>query len=97
MYEVHMVKVVKKGGKKEAFVPKKIRTSVQMAAKEAGMAPRQIGDLIEDVAEPVIKLYSKRRVVKTADLRRSLLGRLDRKAKKVSAAWRRHERKRKKK
>ncbi len=86
---------MKKSGKKQAFLPKKIRMSVEKAAKEAGLAPRKIGDLIEDVAEPVIELYRKKKVVKATDLRRSLLGRLDRKAKKVAAAWRRYDRRRK--
>lgn len=90
-----MVKVVKRDGKKENFVPKKIRVSIEKAAKEAGVAPRKIGDLIEEVAEPVIEVYKKKKVVKVSDLRRSILGRLDRKAKKVSAAWRRYEKKKK--
>jgi transcriptional repressor NrdR len=90
-----MVRVVKKDGKKEAFIPKKIKTSVEKAAKEAGFAPQRIGDLIQEVAEPVIEFYNKKKIVKTTDLRRSLLGRLDRKAKKVSTAWRNYDKKKK--
>ncbi len=91
-----MAKVVKKSGKKQTFLPRKIRTSVERAAKEAGLNPKKTKELVEEVAEPVIELYRKKKVVKAADLRRSLLGRLDRKAKKVSAAWRRYDRKKKK-
>lgn len=92
-----MPKVVKRGGKNERFNPLKIKTSVKKAAHEAGLAPAQIGDLVQDIAEPVIQTFSKKEVVKTTELRKSLLGRLDRKAKKVSAAWRRYDAKVKKK
>jgi transcriptional repressor NrdR len=92
-----MVKIIKKSGVEEKFVPGKIRASVKKAAKEAGLAPNKIGDLIQEIAEPVIQLFSKKEVVKTTDLRKSLLGRLDKKAKKVSAAWRKHDKKVKKK
>lgn len=77
-------------------MPAKIRRSVEKAAREAGLTPTKIGDLMQDVAEPVIEVYGKKRSVKAVDLRRSILGRLDRKAKKVSAAWRRFDRKMKK-
>lgn len=77
----------------QAFIPAKIKRAVERAAKEAGVAPTQIGDLIADVAEPVIELYKKKRVVKTSELRRSLLGRLERRAKKVSVAWKKYDKK----
>jgi len=90
-----MGKVVKKGGKKQSFLPRKIRISVERAAKEAKLAPKKVREVLEEVAEPVIALYKKKKLVKATELRRSLLGRLDRKAKKVSAAWRRYDRKKK--
>jgi len=86
-----MVKVVKRGGAEEEFIPDKIRESVSKAAKEAGLAVDKIRVLVREIAEPVIQLFGKKEVVKTSELRKSLLGRLDRKAKKVSIAWRKHD------
>ena len=87
--------VVKKGGKKQAFSAAKIRRSVEKAAKDVKMAPAKVKELVKNVADPVIALYKKKRTVKVSALRRSILGRLDRRAKKVSAAWRRYDKKKK--
>lgn len=85
--------VIKKGGRKQAFSASKIRKGILMAAREAKISSLKAKVLIREVGEPVISLYGKKRTVKAADLRRSILGRLDRKAKKVSAAWRKYDRK----
>ena len=50
--------------------------------------------LVSEVAEPVILLSKKKRLVKATDLRRSILGRLDRRSKATANAWRRFDRKR---
>jgi transcriptional regulator NrdR family protein len=90
-----MTKVVKKDGKKEAFSPAKIRKSVESAAKDAGLTSVKAKKLIVEVAEPVIALCKRKNLVKVADLRRSILGRLDKRAKRVSAAWRRYDKRKK--
>jgi len=86
-----MTTVIKKGGKRQAFVPNKIRKSVVMAAKEARLSPAKIKSLLKEVAEPVIAFYRKKKLVKSVDIRRALLGRLDRKVKAVSASWRKYQ------
>ena len=86
-----MVKVIKRSGKKEAFSPGKIKKSVEKAAREVGMAPKKIRILISDVADPLIDVVRKKRVVKAVDIRKSMLRRLDRRAKSVSGAWRRYD------
>lgn len=86
------MKVVKKNGEKQVFVAAKVRRSVEKAAKEAKYSLSARKELVKEVAEPVIKLYKKKKVVKAADLRKAILGRLDRKAKRVSVAWRRYDR-----
>ena len=88
--------VIKKGGRKQLFNATKLRRSILKAAKEAKLSKAKANELIKQVAEPVIALYKKKKV-KTADLRKALLGRLNRRAKKVSSAWKRYDRARKKK
>ena len=88
-----MVHVIKKRGRKQAFSSAKIRNAVLKSAKDAKLSPAKVKQLVKDVADPVISLAKGKRRVKAADLRRSLLGRLDRRAKSVSNAWRRFDKK----
>jgi transcriptional repressor NrdR len=90
-----MTKVVKRGGKQQSFMPVKIRKSVERAAKDARLAPKRIKELVEEVAEPVIALARQKRVIKAVQLRKSLLGRLERRVKSAARAWRVYERKKK--
>jgi len=91
-----MGKVIKRGNKKQTFSPTKIRNSIQAAAKEAKLHYTKAKALTKEIGEPVITLYKNKRLIKTTDLRRSILRRLDRRAKKVSSAWKRYDKKRKK-
>lgn len=90
-----MVKIIKKGGRIQAFNPAKIRNSISRAAKEAKVSSIKEKQLLKNVADPVINLTKKKKIVKSTDLRRSLLGRLERRAKTVSKAWKRFDRKNK--
>ena len=86
--------VIKRDGKRQAFSVAKVRRSLQMAAREAGVSASKVRELTRDVADAVIKDYRSKRV-KATYLRRVILRRIDRRAKSVSAAWRRFDRKRK--
>ena len=59
------------------------------------MSPKKVKELVKEVTDPVISLAKTKRVVKTTNLRRSILGRLDRRAKSVSNAWRRFDKRKK--
>ena len=91
-----MVKVLKKRKKKQTFSPAKLKRSIEKAAREAKSSQAKIKKLIEEVANPVIALTKKKRVIKTTDIRRLLLGRLERRARSVSNAWRKYEKKKRK-
>ena len=90
-----MVEVIKKSGKKQAFSPGKIRRSIEKAAKDAKLAPSKIKQFVKEIANPVIAFAKKKRTIKATALRKAVLGRLERKARKVASAWRRFDRKRK--
>ncbi len=92
-----MTAVIKRGGRKQAFVATKIRSSVRKAAKEARLSPKKVEALVKEVAEPTISFFKKKRNVKSTDIRRSVLRRLTRRSRAVSAAWRRNEKKKRKK
>ena len=87
-----MTHVIKRGGeKKQVFNAAKIRNSVKKVARDLKWTPSKIEKLVRDVAEPAISFFKAKRIVKAVDIRRSLLGRLDRTSKAVSRAWRSYE------
>ncbi len=89
-----MANVIKKGGKRQAFNATKIKRAVERALKEAKVPAAKARELMHDVADAVIAMY-KNKAVRTSALRKSILRRLDRRAKSVSAVWRRFERRKK--
>ncbi len=92
-----MTHVIKRGGRRQSFSPSKIKNSIKKATREAGFSPSKTQKLVKDVGEAVIAFFRKKRVVKTTDIRKSILRRLSTKAKSVIPSWKRHERKKRKK
>ena len=91
-----MGQVIKRGGKKrQVFNSAKIRKSIQKAAKDVKFSPTKIKELVKEVSNAVIKQYKGKRVVKSIVLRKSILGRLDRRVKSIASAWKRYEKRRK--
>ena len=88
--------VIKRGGKKQSFSASKIKRSVSKAAREAGLSASQTKKLLTKVASPVIKRFRGKKSVKSSAIRKAVLSKLDSKANAVSAAWRKHEKRRKK-
>ena len=91
-----MVQVIKRGGRKQKFISAKIKNSIRKAAKGARISPVKTRELVKNVGESVIDLYKRKKLVKTIDLRKSILGRLNRRMKSVASAWKKGEKKKKK-
>ena len=89
-----MTTVIKRGGqRKQAFSPSKIKNAIRGTAKEIGFSPKKIEDTVREVGNEVIDFFSKKRVVKAVDIRKSILGRLERRSKAMASAWKKFERK----
>ncbi len=89
-----MTTVIKRGGqRRQAFSPSKIKNAIKGAAKEAGFSPAKIEETVKEVGNAVIGIFGKKKLVKTVDIRRSILGRLERRSKAMASAWKRFERK----
>jgi len=89
-----MTTVIKRGGKRrQAFAPSKIRKALKGAAREAGFSASKQKELVEEVGNAVINFFGKKRVVKSVDIRKSILKRLSTRAKKVASVWKSFERK----
>ena len=83
--------VIKKGGeRKEIFNAAKIIKSVENAAKDANLAS---GKFLKEIAEPTIKYFQKKKIVKTSDIKKSILRKLAKKSKAVLMAWKMYEKK----
>ncbi|MBI2451677.1 hypothetical protein HYV50_01200 [Candidatus Pacearchaeota archaeon] len=87
--------VIKRDGRKQTFKASKIKRAVQKAVKEEGIAAAQSKKIIKKVVGIIVKRFKGRKSVRSSEIRKSILSLLDRTAKAVSAAWRKHERKRK--
>lgn len=85
--------VIKRGGKKQVFSGGKIKSAIEKAAKDAGISSLRRNELVKEVAVPVIDLYKGKRAVKAVELRRSILKRLQSRAKSVVSAWQKYEKK----
>lgn len=91
-----MVQVIKRGGRRQKFMPEKIRKSIRGAATRAKISQAKTRELVSDVGNSVIDFFKKKRLVKTVDIRKSILGRFNRRVKSVASAWKRSEKKKKK-
>jgi transcriptional regulator NrdR family protein len=87
-----MTQVIKRGGKRrEVFSPFKIKNAIAKSAKEAGFSPKKIEEIVKDVGNGVIGFFGKKKVVKSVDIRKSILRRLERSAKSVAVQWKKFE------
>ncbi len=88
-----MATVIKRDGKRQAFSPMKVKNSILKAAKDARISPMRANELVSNIVQPVSNLVRAKNIIKATDIRRSILGRLDRQLKAVSNSWRKHEKK----
>ena len=89
-----MVLVIKKSGRKQSFSAAKLKKSVMMAAKEAGLSKTMKKRLVTKVVNPVIRAAAKKKTIKSSALRKSILSKLNRYSKAVLKSWKTYERKR---
>ncbi|MCK4647658.1 hypothetical protein KAT24_01880 [Candidatus Pacearchaeota archaeon] len=91
-----MTQVIKRGGRRQKFIPAKIKNSIKNAAKAARISPAKTRELVNEVGGAVIEFAQKKKLVKTIDLRKSILGRINRRIKSVASAWKKSEKRKKK-
>jgi len=85
---------IRRGGKKEAFRPEKIKRSIRNAARDAHLSAKAVKTLVSKASRPVLKFAAKRKVVKAAVVRKKVLSQLDKLAPAVAKSWRGYERRR---
>ncbi len=91
-----MSEVVKRNGKREAFSEKKVRQSIEKAAKEAGIKTDRTREIVADASREALELGRTSPATSTQSIREKILVRLDAIEPSVSSAWRAYDAKRKK-
>ena len=88
------MEVLKRSGRKQKFNLTKLEGGILKAAKEARLKPDQAKRLAKEISLSIKKGLKGKRIIKAVELRERVLRRLDAREKKVSAAWRKFDRKR---
>lgn len=90
-----MVKqVIKRGGKKEAFRPEKLKRSIRDAGKDAHLSAARIKRVVGKVSHAVLKSVAKRKTVTAVILKKKVLSQLDKIEPAAAKAWRKFDRQR---
>lgn len=83
--------VIKRDGTKQAFDESKLRKSIEMAAREAGLADDRVNAVVGQVAGAALQMATGKEEIATSELRTFILGRLDEVEPAAAAAWRKHD------
>ncbi len=83
-----MIEVIKRDGTRQPFSERKLRSSIENAAKEAEVPARRIKQVVSDAAREPIEMAKGTRPVETKAIREKVLSRLDAIEPSVSEAWR---------
>jgi transcriptional regulator NrdR family protein len=89
-----MIDVIKRDGSRQAFSEKKIRRSIEAAAKEAKIPGRRIKQVVDDASREPLGLSKGTTPIEAKNIRDIILARLDTIEPSVSQAWRAFDRKR---
>lgn len=87
-----MVKVLKKGRKKQAFKAAKVRKSILRAAKEARVSASKRQKIAKMLSKHIAKGVRGKKTVRASDIRKAVLAHLGKQAKPAARAWRNFER-----
>ncbi len=86
-----MVDVIKRDRKRERFSRAKIHRAVEKAAQQARVSASRRKELAREISEGVHERLSGKRSVRSSELRRMVLSRLERREPSAATAWRRYK------
>lgn len=86
--------VIKRNRRRQRFSKTKLEKSIIKASRGAKIASSKARELARDISESVRNSLRGKRSVRTTDLRRLILRRLDTRARSVASSWRRYDRRR---
>lgn len=92
-----MVWVIKRNGEKETFDARKLTSSINRAATDAGIRVERVKPAIVGVAQRAIEMAGHKRYIESSVLRSNILDELERYELRVANAWEDYDRKHKSK
>ena len=87
-----MTIVVKRDSKKERFDERKLRRSIEAAAREAKLPEERVMRIVREVSGNIIPSVKNEKEVRSTTIRESILNKLDLAAPDVSRSWRDYDR-----
>jgi len=84
--------VVKRSGRRQKFSIAKLERGLTKAFKEAKVSSARARENVTEIADSVYSSIRRRRSIRAVDLRRRVLGRLDRRSRAAARAWRSYDR-----
>lgn len=79
--------VIKRGGKREAFKPDKLKRSIRKACVDAKVPRVKIKRIVSKVSAPILKFARKRKAIGAAILRKKVLTGLKKAEPKAAKQW----------
>ena len=91
-----MATVIKRNKHRQKFSQQKLSRSIERAAREAGVSKNERKVFAREISAGIAKIVHKKRSVRSTQIRRMALRRLESRSKASVGAWQRHDRKHKK-
>ena len=88
-----MADIIKRDKRRQKFSRAKLERSIILAARGAKLTTARGKQIAQDIAGGITKEISRRRSIKSTELRRKILSRLESRSKAMISAWRRYDRK----
>jgi len=85
-----MIKVIKKGGKREKFDLEKIKKSLKATIEQIDFPIERKEKLIEEIINKVLEFTKERKEIFTSEIEAIILLELDEKCPQASKLWREH-------
>ena len=91
-----MIKVIKKGGKREEFNLNKIKKSLISAIERTDLSQEKKNELVEKITRKVLEFAKERNLVFTAEIEAKILLELDENCPQAAKIWREYRQQKKK-
>lgn len=83
--------VIKRDGSKEPFDESKLRRSIEVAVREAGLEKDRVSEVTTQIADAALELAASKDEIPSSELRKKILSDLDTVEPSVAKAWRQYD------
>lgn len=83
--------VIKRDGTREPFDSEKIRRAIEGSARDAGLAPERINEVVNQVSGTVLQFAASKEEIATVELIEKILDELNKIEPRAATAWKKYE------